>query len=140
MLITIINTPRGKRFMWSEKIEGEGRIQEYTVSILLAPSIASGEGIEIRRSGTIVAKGTISWIGTHASRPAFCIESGGEGCRRGIYADDFKMDDVIKITPARPPEEVSLYFERFYWSSMLLLDYGEESKLYNKRKKKPAQT
>ena len=130
MIIQVIDTSRGRRFLWADK-DHMGKPLELTAEQMRAPDICQFESMEIRRNGTLwVPKGEIRWTGTHSSCPSFCNLGQLGQYRQQLKADEFKDGDEILISPATNKKPMP-YFERLYWSSMMGLDYAPTTELYH---------
>ena len=132
MKIQVIDTQRGRRFLWIDK-DYLGKPLELTAERLRAPSICQFEKIEVRRKDALwIPGGEIHWVGTQGDCASFCNLGPLGRYRQDLNAAEFEDGDEITILPMTNKKPMP-YFERMYWSSMMVLDYDPKTKLYEEK-------
>lgn len=132
MKIQVIDTPRGRRFLWIDK-DHTGRPLELTAEQLRTPNNCVFEKMEIRRKGALwITEGEIHWVGTHADCASFCKLGPLGQYRQQLDATEFEDGDEITISPMLNKKPMR-NFERVYWYSMMVLDYAPSTKLYEEK-------
>ncbi len=131
MKIEVINTPRGRRFLWIDN-DSAGLPIDHTSERLSAPEFCSYETVRVHRANKeLVSAAEICWAGTHGDCPSF-IRMGSWGAyRQELRAQEFDAGDVITISPRKDKKPTS-YFDRMYWSGLQILSYGRGNELYAK--------
>ena len=129
MKIQVIDTPRGRRFLWIDK-DYTGKTIELTTEQLFAPNNCVYEKMEVRRKDALyISDGVIHWVGTQADYASFCNLGSLGDYRHRLEATEFEDGDEIIISPM-PDKKPTNYFERLYWASMMVFDYSMATKLY----------
>lgn len=112
LLIVVIDTPRGKRFLWSRGYS------EYTSDVLNRPYYALNEEVSVYRAGERIQHGSIEWVGTHGAYPCFHGLIPGREYAGQLLAEEYELGDIIAIESWKHKIPYG-NFRELYWSALL---------------------
>ncbi|HWP61373.1 MAG TPA: hypothetical protein VN495_02110 [Candidatus Paceibacterota bacterium] len=128
MEIEVIDTPRGRRFLWVD-YDHNRRALECTTERLIAPGCAVYEQLNVTRQGEVIHSGFIEWV--HNDCPCFTRLGSLGDFRHELMAAEFEPGDKLEIVLIKG-QKPALFWGRLLWSSMQLLNYGPQTRLYER--------